>query len=72
MAHRNLASERVRLGMTQTELAKMLGVSLSTVGKWENDISSMTTSAVQKAADFFGCSTDYLADRTDERLPHGN
>ena len=72
MTHRNLASERVRLGMTQTELANLLDVSLSTVGKWESDISSMPTSAAQKAADFFGCSTDYLADRTDERLPHAN
>lgn len=69
MAHRNLASERVRVGMSQSELAETLEVSLKTICKWESDISTMPTAAAQKAADFFGCSTDYLADRTNERLP---
>lgn len=68
MAHKNLASERVRLGMTQTELAKTLGVSLPTIGKWEKNPAAMPMYAVNRAAEFFGCSVDYLADRTEERI----
>lgn len=69
MAHKNLASERHRIGMSQTELAEELHVSLSSIGKWEKDISTMPMEVVKKAASFFGCSVDYLADRTEERLP---
>lgn len=67
MQHRNLASERVRIGLTQQELADELGVSLKTIVKWESDISTMPNSMARKAADLFICSTDYLSDRCDER-----
>lgn len=70
--HFNLAAERVRHGMNQTELAECLGTSLKTISKYESDAMNMPPEFVMKAADLFGCSTDYLYDRTDERLPAGS
>ena len=69
MKHKNLASERVRIGLSQEELAKKLGVSVSTVHEYEALKRPMATKFVSAAADFFGCSIDYLLDRTDERVP---
>lgn len=68
MAHFNLASERTRIGMTQSQLAKKLGCSLSSVGKWEKNISKMPSTMLDKATTMFGCSADYLLDKTDDRL----
>ena len=67
--HFNLASERTRLGMSQTDLAERFGTTLKTISKYEKSAMSMPPEFVVKAADYFGCSTDYLYDRTDERLP---
>ena len=67
MKHKNLASERIRIGMNQTECAEKLGVTLKMLGKYEADYDSMPGDFVKKAAEFFGCSTDYLLDMTDER-----
>lgn len=68
MRHFNLASERIRLGMNQTQLGERLGYGVKTISKWEKDISSMPGKAVRDAANIFGCSVDYLLDETDDRL----
>lgn len=67
MKHRNLASERIRMGMNQKECAEELGVSLKLLVKYENESGSMPADFVKRAATFFGCSSDYLLDMTDER-----
>lgn len=64
---RNIASERVRIGLTQEGLADHLGVSRQTVLRWENGKSNPPTSAVYMMANLFGCSTDYLLGITDVR-----
>lgn len=64
---KNIASERVRLGLTQGSLADLLGVTRQTVLRWENGKSKPPTSAVYMMANLFGCSTDYLLGITDER-----
>lgn len=64
---RNIASERVRLGLTQEGLAEHLGVARQTVLRWENGKTNPPTSAIYMMAYLFGCSTDYLVGRTDER-----
>ena len=68
MLHKNLASERVRLGLSQDELAKELKVSITTVHEYESFKRPMSIEFATKAADFFGCTVDYLLDRTDERV----
>lgn len=65
----NLASERVRKGMTQQDLADALEVSVKTVVKWENDTTTMPGAAMVLASKLFGCSMDYLLGATEERLP---
>lgn len=67
MSHKNLASERVRVGMNQTDCAAALGVSIKKLVKYEADAGCMPGDFVKRAADFFDCSTDYLLDLTDER-----
>lgn len=69
MQHRNLASERVRIGLNQTECSKELGVTIKMLVKYESDSDAMPADFVKRAADFFGCSSDYLLDMTEERLP---
>lgn len=64
---RNIASERVRIGLTQEGLADHLGVSRQTVLRWENGKTNPPTSAVYMMANLFGCSTDYLLGITDVR-----
>lgn len=66
--HHNLASERVRLGMTQKQLAERLGCSFKTLWKWEKDIDSMPVETLRAASRLFGCSVDYLLDMTAERV----
>lgn len=67
MKHRNLASERVRIGKNQTDCAADLGVSLKLLVKYEADEGAMPGDFVKRAAEYFDCSTDYLLDMTDER-----
>lgn len=63
----NFASERIRKGLTQSQLAERVGVSRETVSRWERGATMPSIDRVVSAADFFDCSTDYLLGRTDER-----
>lgn len=65
---RNMASERVRLGMTQQEMANLLNIAVSTLCRYENDADSIPPAVLKKSADVFGCTTDYLLDLTPERV----
>lgn len=67
MKHKNLASERERLGLNQEECAEKLGVSMYLLGKYEADCDAMPGEFIKKAAEFFHCSAAYLLDMTDER-----
>lgn len=64
----NIASERVRLDLTQDELAEKLKVSRDAVKKWENGETPVKSSMLIAMSDLFGCSIDYLMGRTEERL----
>lgn len=64
----NLAAERVRLGMTQEQLADVLSCTVETLGNWEKDTSDMPGDSMLKASALFGCSLDYLLNLTDERF----
>lgn len=56
--------------MNQTDCARTLGVSLGLLVKYEADVDTVPGDFIKRAADYFGCSTDYLLDITEERLPH--
>lgn len=51
---------REQKGMTQSELAKMLGITRSSVNAWEMGISAPSTQYIVELASFFNVSTDYL------------
>ncbi len=53
---------REKRGMTQTELAKQLGITRSGVNAWEMGISVPSTPYVVELSLFFGVSSDYLLD----------
>ena len=51
---------REQKGMTQSDLAKRLGITRSSVNAWEMGISGPSTQYVVELALMFGISTDYL------------
>ena len=64
-----LASLRKEHGMTQDALAGALAVSRGAVSMWEIGQRMPDPHALQRLADIFGVSTDYLLGRTDIRDP---
>ena len=53
-----------------TELAAAIGVNTSSVNDWKRGKFQMYLSNLIKVADFFNCSLEYLADRTDTLLDY--
>lgn len=51
---------RLRKGITQDTLAKVLNVSFQTISKWENSISMPDIQLLPEIAIFFGCAIDDL------------
>lgn len=68
----NIASERRRLGLTQSDLAKMVGKGRSSICKWEKDPDTIDGGSLKALARIFSCSTDYLLLRTDERVSYSS
>lgn len=62
----NLKQLRETRGITQTELAKQLGVVRSTICFYESEQHSPTPEMLIKLADFFGVTVDYLLGREAE------
>lgn len=67
MSVNNIASERVRLGLSQVDLAKKLNVGVRTLRGWENNPMRIPASALLKMSDLFNCTTDWLIGLTEER-----
>lgn len=63
----NIASERVKCGLTQEGLAERLGVVSRTIRDWEKDARSVPSSKACEMALMFGCSVDYLFGLSDDR-----
>lgn len=68
LGHR-IKTLRNEKGMTQEKLGEILNVGKSTISQYENNVNTPDTQTLQKLADFFGCSLDYLLGRTDTRNP---
>ncbi|WAM36578.1 helix-turn-helix domain-containing protein [Caldicellulosiruptor acetigenus] len=58
---------RLERGLSQEELGKVLNVSGRTIGHYENGSREPSPEALNKLADFFGVTIDYLLCRTDVR-----
>ncbi|MBQ2737896.1 MAG: helix-turn-helix transcriptional regulator [Clostridia bacterium] len=62
----NIKQLRVLRGISQVTLAEKLNVTKQCISNWENDNVLPSIEALQKIADFFGVSTDYLLGRVSE------
>lgn len=60
---------REQEGISQQNLADIVGVTQQAVGKWENGKSEPDTAMLSKLASYFGTSIDYLLGRTDIKNP---
>lgn len=67
MRHNNIGSERVRIGKSVDEIAKVAGVTPSAVRKWESGQTNPSSESLVLLAAYYGCTPDYLLDLTNER-----
>ncbi len=59
---------RIKNGYTQTELAKRLQLTRSSINAWEMGISVPSTQCVIELAALFKTSTDYILERTSDEI----
>lgn len=64
-----LRSLRKQKGMTQKELAALLGVTDAAIGMWENEKRDPDYETLVRLAQIFNTSVDYLLGHTDNRQP---
>lgn len=62
-----MRSERVRAGLSQSEVAERVGVDQRTVSNYERGITSVPADVLLKLSDIYGCTTDWLLGITDTR-----
>lgn len=61
---------RVQDGLTQIELAKIIGVAQNTLSNWENGNREPDNATLAKIADYFHVSIDYILGRTDDPIDY--
>lgn len=64
----NIASERVKAGLEQKDLAEKLGTSVKTVSRWENGEVPPYGQKLVAMRELFGCSIDYLLGVSEDRV----
>lgn len=60
---------REEKGLFQSDIAKILGVSVAAVGFYENEKRDMSPDTIIKLAEYFNVSTDYFLGKSDIRNP---
>lgn len=63
----NIMKKRIKLGISQAEFAKKMGVNTSTVYRWEKGQIDIPSSTLCEIADALGCTTDWLLGRSESR-----
>ena len=58
---------REEKGLYQSDIAKIIGTSITAITYYENEKRDMSTEVLKKLSDFFDVSIDYLLGKTDER-----
>jgi transcriptional regulator with XRE-family HTH domain len=72
MISKRLKSLREDKDMSQKDLAGAIGVSPSTIGMYESNKRTPDSEMLNRLADFFDVSVDYLLGRTDKQKPSTN
>lgn len=65
----NLRNLRAQKGVSQSELARYLGVARSTVCQYEANRREPDNETLSKLADYFGVTVDYILGREESRSP---
>lgn len=61
---------RMDAGLTQEQLAQVIGISSNSISKYESNINEPAYEILIKIAKYFNVSLDYLLSRTNIRTPH--
>ena len=64
-----IASLRYKKGITQSDLAKQLGVTKGTVGMWETNKRTPTLDKLLLLCEYFDVTSDYLLGLSDQPKP---
>ena len=70
MYGKRLQELRTNRGLSQTELAGILGTNQQNIARWEKEVNAPNRSAMDKITKYFGVSVDYIYGKTVE--PVGN
>ena len=70
MKFENIRSLRIDNGLTQKQVAQILGISQNTYSQYEIGVLNYPVEALIKLADYYGVSTDYLLGRTTVKDPY--
>ena len=62
---------RLNAGYTGEEVGRMLQVSKSAISMWEKDLRSPSADLIERFADIYGVSTDYIITGRDSNAPKG-
>ena len=65
----SLKNKRVAAGLTQENVAKIIGTSRVTIARWESGIHEPDFEALRKLAKIYSCSIDDLLNPTPPPLP---
>ena len=63
----NIKLLRKEKGLTQTDMARMLGITQNNFSYWENGKVKIDNESLEKMANFFNVSIDFLLGRTQNR-----
>ena len=62
---------RLNAGYTGEEVGRMLQVSKSAISMWEKDLRSPSADLIERFADIYGVSTDYIITGRESNAPKG-
>lgn len=62
---------RMNAGYTGDEVGRMLQVSKSAISMWEKDLRSPSADLIERFADIYGVSTDYIITGRESNAPKG-
>lgn len=69
MFSERLKELRKSKGLTQIQFANEFNIANGTIGMWESGKREPDFATIQKIADFFGVTVDYLLGRSEEKTP---
>ena len=70
LKYENIRNLRIDGGYRQKEIAEYLNIKQNTYCQYETGVLNYPIEVLDKLADFYGVSVDYLIGRTDVRVPY--